>query len=84
MMMREGIVSADEEADMDGEEDINDDHIPSNKEGFEFVNVDEDEWIDNLQADADADADADVDGASSSENELSNSSDEEDIKIMRM
>jgi hypothetical protein len=82
MMMREGIVSADEEADMDGEEDINDDHIPSNKEGFEFVNVDEDEWIDNLQADADADAD--VDGASSSENELSNSSDEEDIKIMRM
>jgi hypothetical protein len=75
-------VSADEEADMDGEEDINDDHIPSNKEGFEFVNVDEDEWIDNLQADADADAD--VDGASSSENELSNSSDEEDIKIMRM
>jgi hypothetical protein len=80
MMMREGIVSADEEADMDGEEDINDDHIPSNKEGFEFVNVDEDEWIDNLQADADAD----VDGASSSENELSNSSDEEDIKIMRM
>lgn len=74
MMMREDIMSA----DMDGEEDINDDYIPSNKEGFEFVNVDEDEWIDNLQADAD------VDGASSFKNELSNSSDEEDIKIMRM
>ncbi|KAG6774106.1 hypothetical protein POTOM_021455 [Populus tomentosa] len=69
------IMSDDKETDMDGEEDINDDCIPLNEEGFEFVNVDEDEWIDNVQADAN------VDGASSSENELSNNSDEEDIKI---
>ena len=37
--------------DVGDEKYINDDYIPSDEVGFEFVNVDEDEWIDNLQVD---------------------------------
>jgi len=37
--------------DVGDEKYINNDYIPSDEVGFEFVNVDEDEWIDNLQVD---------------------------------
>ena len=37
--------------DVGDEKYINNDYIPLDEVGFEFVNVDEDEWINNLQVD---------------------------------
>lgn len=37
--------------DVGDEKYINNDYISLDEVGFEFVNVDEDEWIDNLQVD---------------------------------
>jgi hypothetical protein len=70
-------ISADVESNMDGEKDIDNNYISSDEEGFEFINVDENDWIGSLQADMEAS----IDDASSFENDLSNNSDEDDIAI---